>query len=311
MVYRRALYRVTALLLLLSLLLVSCERPLQSRRDTTPVEVATVAVPEAVPEETAISATATPEPVAVESTATVEQATDQSPRPEVTPTAEATPEPEEAAPEPDESAEDVAAPEAEEAAESEAPEAEAAAQQEAQEAAAAQTTPAPQAGAAATTHTVAPGENLYRIGLRYGVSWSVLAQHNNITNPNSIRVGQVLRIPGTEAIPISTPALETTYVVQRGDNLYRIGRAFNISWTQIAEANGLVNPNHVYVGQVLKIPVSAPGPTRPFTHVVSPGETLFHISLRYGVSWQAIAQANNLTPPYVIYVGQPLVIPGG
>jgi LysM repeat protein len=307
---RPILYRITALLLLLSLLLVACERPLQSRRDTTPVEVATVAVPQAAPGETAETATPVPEPVAVEISPTPEPATDQSPRPEATAAPEATPEPEE-----NETAAGEAAPETAEtdaaAEEDEAAETETAEQQVAQEAAAAQATPAPQAGSAPTTHTVAPGENLYRVGLRYGVSWSVLAQHNNITNPNSIRVGQVLRIPGTEAIPVSTPALETTYVVRLGDNLYRIGRAYNVSWTQIAEANGLVNPNQVYVGQVLKIPVSAPGPTRPFTHVVSRGETLFHISLRYGVSWQAIAQANNLTPPYVIYVGQTLVIPGG
>jgi LysM repeat protein len=305
MVPRRALYRLTALLLLLSLLLVACERPLQSPRDTEPVEVVTVAVPEAVQEEATEPATAAPEPVAAEVTPTVEEAVDQSPRPEVTPEPEATPGTDPAETVVDEDAQEPAAEEEEVGA------ADTAEAESTQEETLAQITPAPQPGTPPTTHTVALGENLYRIGLRYGVSWSVLAQHNNITNPNSIRVGQVLRIPGTEAIPVSTPALETTYVVQRGDNLYRIGRTFNVSWTQIAEANGLVNPNQVYVGQVLKIPVSAPGPTRSFTHVVTRGETLFLISLRYGISWQAIAQANNLTPPYVIYVGQTLVIPGG
>jgi LysM repeat protein len=305
MAHRGLLYPITALWLLLSLLLVGCERPLQSPRDTVPVEVATVAVPEAVPEEVTEPATASPAPVTIEATPTVEEAVDQSPRPEVTPEPEATPETEPAETVVDEDAPEPAT-ETEEAEEADTAEAEAA-----EEATVAQVTPAPQPGAPPTTHTVAPGENLYRIGLRYGVSWSVLAQHNNITNPNSIRVGQVLRIPGTEAIPVSTPALETTYVVQRGDNLYRIGRTFNVSWDQIAEANGLVNPNHVYVGQVLKIPVSAPGPVPSFTHVVTRGETLFLISLRYGISWQAIAQANNLAPPYVIYVGQTLVIPGG
>jgi lysozyme len=309
--HRRHSFQIAALLLLLSLLLVACERPLQPRRDTVPVEVPTVVVPQAVEEGVAEPATPTPEPIAVEETPTPEETTGQSPRPEVTATPAATPEPEEGEPDEAETADQEPTTEAE-AEENDTAETEAAEQQAAQEAAqVAQPMPPAAAGSAPTTHTVAPGENLYRIGLRYGVSWSVLAQHNNITNPNSIRVGQVLRIPGTEATPISTPALETTYVVQRGDNLYRIGRAFNVSWTQIAEANGLVNPNQVYVGQVLKIPVSAPGPTRPFTHVVSRGETLFQISLRYGVSWQAIAQANNLTPPYVIYVGQTLVIPGG
>jgi LysM repeat protein len=45
-------------------------------------------------------------------------------------------------------------------------------------------------------------------------------------------------------------------------------------------------------------------------HEVRPGDTLFKISLRYGVNWMDIAAANNLQPPYLIYPGQMLVIPG-
>ncbi len=45
------------------------------------------------------------------------------------------------------------------------------------------------------THTVAPGENLYRISLQYGLSWPEVAEANGITNPDGIVVGQVLIIP--------------------------------------------------------------------------------------------------------------------
>ena len=99
-------------------------------------------------------------------------------------------------------------------------------------------------------------------------------------------------------------------MVQPGDNLFRIGLKFGSSWVQIAEANGLVNPNLITVGDELKIPVDAPGPAPAFSHVVKQGETLFLISLQYGVAWPTIAEANGLTSPYVIYVGQTLEIPG-
>ena len=129
-------------------------------------------------------------------------------------------------------------------------------------------------------------------------------------NANRIEAGQVLRIP-----PLNEPAAptleETTYTVQAGDNLFRIGLAYGISWVQIAEANGIVNPNQIVVGQVLKIPANAPGIAPEFVHKVEPGETLFLISLRYGVVWTTIAEKNNITAPYVIYPGQELVIPGG
>lgn len=170
-------------------------------------------------------------------------------------------------------------------------------------------------GTIPATHTVAAGENLYRIGLKYGISWVAIANANNLANPNILTVGQVLNLPGASSPtpdpgPTPSPQTETTYVVQAGDNLFRIGLKFGISWVQIAEANGLVNPNLITVGDELKIPVDAPGPAPAFSHVVKPGETLFLISLQYGVAWPTIAEANNITSPYVIYVGQTLEIPG-
>lgn len=164
-----------------------------------------------------------------------------------------------------------------------------------------------------TTHTVAAGENLYRIGLKYGISWVAIANANNLANPNVLSVGQVLTLPGAttpDPGPTPSPQTETTYVVQPGDNLFRIGLKFGISWVQIAEANGLVNPNVIAADDELKIPVDAPGPAPAFSHVVKPGETLFLISLQYGVSWPSIAEVNNLSSPYIIYVGQTLEIPG-
>jgi LysM repeat protein len=172
-------------------------------------------------------------------------------------------------------------------------------------------------------HVVQSGENLFRIGLQYGLSWVALAQYNGITNPNNITVGQTIKIPcdGTTTPPVNPPIEPpveptlppenvTTYTVQPGDNLFRISLKFGVSWVEIAEANGIVNPNEIYAGQVLKIPTSAPGPRPEFTHVVKQDETIYSISLQYGVPAVAIAEANNLQEPYVIYAGQTLIIPG-
>ncbi len=167
------------------------------------------------------------------------------------------------------------------------------------------------------THTVAAGENLYRIGLQYGISWVAIANANGITNPDRIYTGQVLDIPGGgeqgaggQPDPMPTPE-GINYVVKPGDTLFKIAQQFKISWVEIAEANGLVNPNVIYAGQTIKIPVDAPTPPPVVHHVVKPGETLFRISLHYGLPWLAIANANDIDAPYVIYAGQTLVIPGG
>jgi hypothetical protein len=46
-------------------------------------------------------------------------------------------------------------------------------------------------------HTVQPGENLFRIGLQYKLTWVPIADANNLSNPNLIYAGQVLCIPKT------------------------------------------------------------------------------------------------------------------
>lgn len=204
-----------------------------------------------------------------------------------------------------------------------------------------------------TTHVVAAGENLYRIGLLYGLSYVALAEYNGLTNVDQIAVGQELQIPpagdapveagetpaptaAATATPEATPAAEATptvgataeatptaeatisatpsagrtHTVLPGENLFRISRQYDISWVLIAEANGLISPNQITAGQVLKIPTDAPGPAPQFTHQVHTGESLFRIALQYGVPLSALVEANSLQAPYVIYPGQVLVIPG-
>ncbi len=139
------------------------------------------------------------------------------------------------------------------------------------------------AQAPATTYTVQQGDNLYRISLRFGVTIAALQQANGISNANLIYVGQVLQIPaggaphvgtpvpGTPVPPNSTPVPTPaggqvgTYIVQPGDTLSKIAARFGTTYLAIAAANGIVNPNLIYVGQSLQIagatgqPAPAPG----------------------------------------------------
>jgi lipoprotein-anchoring transpeptidase ErfK/SrfK len=104
-----------------------------------------------------------------------------------------------------------------------------------------------------------------------------------------------------------------THIVESGEDLFSIAAHYNASVPAIMLANGLANLDAAQVGQKLVIPPTIPlsgsvqeGAT---THVVARGENLYRIGLRYGVSVQAMAWANGLKNPYLIYVGQRLVIP--
>lgn len=103
------------------------------------------------------------------------------------------------------------------------------------------------------THVVKKGENLFRIALRYGSTVETIANANGIANPALIYVGQELTIPGGKQPEPSEGA--TTYVVQPGDNLFRIALRHNMSYLYLAQYNDITNPAHIRVGQVIKIPL--------------------------------------------------------
>ena len=140
----------------------------------------------------------------------------------------------------------------------------------------------------------------------------LLAQANSIANPSRIYVGQRLTIP-REGDPLPTPVpgqTPVTYVVQRGDTLYSIARRYGTTVQAIATLNRIVNPARIFVGQRLTIYGSttpAPQPSGQ-VHVVQRGETVYSIARRYHTTVWAIAIANHLYNPNIIYAGQRLII---
>jgi len=111
-----------------------------------------------------------------------------------------------------------------------------------------ETTPVPAAPTTGTYHTVQPGENLFRIALRYGTSVEALVAANHLSDPNAVRVGQQLLIPAA-----STMDTTSTYVVQPGDTLYSIARRFGTSVDALATLNGIAPPYTLRAGQVLRV----------------------------------------------------------
>lgn len=132
--------------------------------------------------------------------------------------------------------------------------------------------------AADSTYVVKPGDNLFRIALNHGLTTQQLAQANGIVNPAYIYAGQVLTIPdgstpeSTAAASLQTAPETTssTYLVQRGDTLFRIAVRYGLSTYTLAQANGIVNTNFIYAGQVLTIPASDGSGTTSGTGAPSP-----------------------------------------
>ena len=99
------------------------------------------------------------------------------------------------------------------------------------------------------TYIVKSGDTLSGIGSKFGVSYQKIAADNNISNPNLIHPGQVLKIYTDQP---QQPVYET-YIVKPGDTLSEIAQQLRTTVDKIASDNGIKNVNLITVGQRLKI----------------------------------------------------------
>ena len=136
---------------------------------------------------------------------------------------------------------------------------------------------APDAG----SYVVRRGDTLANVAARTGVSMGALAQANGIRNANLIYVGQVLVVPGrsgsTVTKPVQSAASGSVYVVRRGDTLGSIAARYGTSVSALMSANGISNPNRIYVGQRLYVKGRAPS--------TKPGSSTKPVSAPTGGRW--------------------------
>jgi murein DD-endopeptidase MepM/ murein hydrolase activator NlpD len=200
------------------------------------------------------------------------------------------------------------------------------------------------------SHTVGAGENLWEISRDTGVSVEALAAANGLAPGAILHPGQVLTVPSaagpaavppaavpspkaetvasrTVALPTaatrtvtpSTPATPTaaTHKVGSGETLWGISRDAGLSVEALAGANRLTPGAILHPGQVLTVPpATGPAAAAPSskaetsaTHAVGAGETLWGISRDAGLSVEALASANHISPDDLLHNGQVLVIP--
>ncbi|MDD9786467.1 LysM peptidoglycan-binding and 3D domain-containing protein [Priestia megaterium] len=188
------------------------------------------------------------------------------------------------------------------------------------------------ASADTDTHKVKAGETLFSISQQHNVTVEDLKKWNGLSS-TLIYANQTLQIgsTSTDSPSSSTPTTTSsnhTYTVKSGDTLYRIAKNNGTSVQQLKEWNNL-SSHLIYVNQVLKIsgtgtvssspsaPVqektnetqASPAPSNSKSYKVQPGDTMWSVAQRHGISISQLKQWNNLSSN-TIYINQVLQVGG-
>jgi len=109
-------------------------------------------------------------------------------------------------------------------------------------------------------YTVQPGEWIWEIARAFNVDPEEIIELNNLSSPDQIVAGMVIRIPSEDGGSTEPEATTTAsaggvvHVVQPGEWIWSIARIYGVDPQTIIDANNLVNPGTIYPGQELTIP---------------------------------------------------------
>lgn len=109
----------------------------------------------------------------------------------------------------------------------------------------------------AATHTVQSGESLWSISQQYNTSVDELKTLNHL-NSNLIIPNQQLEVSGEG----NSTSKNGIHIVQPGDTLFKISRAYNVTVDQLLAWNNISTPNLIYAGDTITISAGA-APSQP------------------------------------------------
>lgn len=170
-------------------------------------------------------------------------------------------------------------------------------------------------------HTVKAGDTLYSIAKAYEVSEAAIKECNP-SSADGLKIDQTIKIPVPEKVQAEARAEKKrkreylNHKIKAGETLYGIARDYNISVATLMEDNPDMNPQTLAIGQTLWVRKAEIGSSSEqeakddmaeyaenlnkaaddgyIYHVVMPGETIYSLAQRYGITENEFVAMNDV-----------------
>ena len=149
---------------------------------------------------------------------------------------------------------------------------------------------------AAVVGSYAPGESLIydHVYIRGGYAWARYMSYSG--QYHYVAMGRM----GGEEYGTRRTYSNRTYTVHSGDTLSGIASRYGMTTAHLANMNGILNWNYIYVGQRLRVS----GASHVYT--VQSGDTLSGIAACFGTTVSALVAKNGINNANLIFVGETL-----
>ena len=159
-------------------------------------------------------------------------------------------------------------------------------------------------------YTIQAGDTFFLLAQRFGTTVEAIQQANPGVDPRNLQIGQVICIPVKPPTQVPPCPGGFHYSIAPGDTFFLLAQRFGTTVAAIQQANPGVDPNNLQIGQIICIPVTPPvACPGGFLYTVQAGDTFFLLAQRFGITVQALEQANPGIDPQNLPVGGLLCIP--
>ena len=155
-------------------------------------------------------------------------------------------------------------------------------------------------------YIVQAGDTLSGIANQFGVSITDLINANQLTDPNSIKAGDQLLIPGLEGIS----GVLNTQTVPFGENVRSLSLRYRLPEALLARLNHLTSPAEIYAGAGLIIPEADTPPAVNDRTALWETGSLLELAILNDVNPWEILSANNITSSHSLIPGAVFWLPG-
>ena len=177
-------------------------------------------------------------------------------------------------------------------------------------------------------YRIEPGDTFGAIAQRFGIPLDRLLEMNTHLHPRRLQVGAKILLPkppkrlkaalqNAASVNGNTP-MPQSHVVQEGENFWLIAQKYNISTNELVQINTGIDPKRLHIGMKIRLPSpkrlakaeksEIKKQEKPLHHLVGPGENIWLIAKRYGVSTKSLLAWNRLSASAKIFPGEKLIV---
>lgn len=155
-------------------------------------------------------------------------------------------------------------------------------------------------------YIVQPGDTLWDIAVRFGVSPEELIESNNLIDPSQLNAGDQLIIPGLEGFQ----GILTTEDVSFGESIQSLSMRYGVPTELLTRLNHITSPIELYVGSSLVIPQEGEGISYGKRTVLAQRQSLLELAITNDTSKWELTSINHLEGSWAAIPGELIFITG-